>query len=258
VKIDGYSIKYKITGSGDKYVVILQGWGTTLEVYDSIASYLEDGYKVVQFDFPGFGGSSEPREAWDVGQYTDFFVRFMAELHIDSAIIIAHSFGGRVVLKLYQRGNIPFTIERLVMVDAAGIMPVRTRKQKAKIKRYKVIKRIVNSRIISDFFPDLVEDWKSRQGSEDYRRATPVMKQVLVKSVNEDLKEALPLISVDTLIVWGDKDTATPISDAHMMDDKIPDSGLVVFEGAGHYSFLEKPALFKSIIREYLGLGGDK
>ena len=55
IEVDGYNICYKITGSGEKTVVILQGWGTDLGVYDSVANTINDAYRVVQFDFPGFG-----------------------------------------------------------------------------------------------------------------------------------------------------------------------------------------------------------
>ena len=75
-------------------MVILQGWGTTLEVYDSIVRVLAPVYRVVQLDLPGFGGSSEPREPWDVSAYCRFFEKFMAALHIERAHLIGHSYGG--------------------------------------------------------------------------------------------------------------------------------------------------------------------
>ena len=85
IAIDGYDINYKITGNGPETVVILQGWGTTLEVYDSIARVLAPAYRVVQLDLPGFGGSSEPREPWDVSAYCRFFETFMSALDIKKA-----------------------------------------------------------------------------------------------------------------------------------------------------------------------------
>ena len=78
-----------------------------------------------------------------------------------------------------------------------------------------------------------------------------MMRQCLVKAVNEDLTELLPKIQQDTLLIWGDLDTATPIADAKLMEEKIPGAGLAVIPGTGHFSFLENPALFRSIMQAY-------
>ena len=78
------------------------------------------------------------------------------------------------------------------------------------------------------------------------------MRGTFVRVVNEDLKKFMPLISAPTLLVWGDKDTATPMRDARIMEKLIPDAGLVVFRGAGHYSFLERAAEFSIVINNFL------
>ena len=78
-----------------------------------------------------------------------------------------------------------------------------------------------------------------------------MMRQCMVMAVNEDLTELLPRIKQDTLLIWGDKDTATPISDGKLMEERIQGSGLAVLKGCGHFSFLESPAVFKSIMRSY-------
>lgn len=255
IKIDEYNICYKITGRGERTVVILQGWGTDLGVYDSMANCINEKYKVVQFDFPGFGGSDEPKEAWNVDAFADFFCRFMEAMEINSATLIGHSYGGRVIIKLATRKSIPFEIERIVLVDSAGILPKKTFAQKMKIKRYKVLKKILNQKVVYALFPELIDDWRSRQGSEDYRNASPIMRQCLVMAVNEDLTELLPHIKQDTLLIWGDEDTATPIEDAKLMEERIPNSGLAVLEGTGHFSFLEQPIIFRNIMRSYFQVG---
>ena len=90
---------------------MLQGWGTDLGVYDSVASTINEQYRFVQFDFPGFGGSDEPHEAWDVDAYADFFCKFMQALDIKKATLIGHSYGGRVIIKLASRDCLPFVIK---------------------------------------------------------------------------------------------------------------------------------------------------
>ncbi len=258
IEINGYNICYKITGSGEETAVILQGWGTDLGVYDSVANAINEKYRVVQFDFPGFGGSDEPREAWDVDAYADFFCDFMKSLGIGKATLIGHSYGGRVIIKLASRESIPFEIDRIVLIDSAGIVPEKTAAQKRKIRRYKALKKVMNLKFVETLFPELVEDWRSRQGSADYRNATPMMRQCMVKAVNEDLRHLLPKIKQDTLLIWGDLDTATPISDAKMMEEMIPNSGLAVLSGTGHFSFLEQPLVFKNIMRAYFQMGSGQ
>ncbi len=255
IEIDGYNICYRITGEGPDTIVMLQGWGTDLGVYDSVAAAVDQKYRFVQFDLPGFGGSDEPREAWNVDAYTDFFISFMQALGIKKASLIGHSYGGRVIIKLASRENIPFEIEKIVLIDSAGILPKKTFSQKIKIRKYKILKKVFNLKVIYALFPELIDDWRSRQGSADYRNATPVMRQCLVMAVNEDLTEFLPKIKQDTLLIWGDLDTATPISDARIMEEMIPSCGLAVIEGTGHYSFLEKPVIFRNIMQSYFQIG---
>ncbi len=250
--ICGLKINYKITGEGEETAVMLQGWGTTLEMYDSVAACISEKYRFVQLDLPGFGGSEEPHEPWNVSSFSDFFCEFMKALDIKSAILIGHSYGGRMIIDLATRESIPFEIKKIILIDSAGIMPQRSAKQKARIKIYKTIKKIADIKVIYALFPELIDEWRSRQGSADYRAASPMMRQCLVMAVNEDMTDRLPKIKQDTLLIWGDKDTATPISDAKKMEELIPNSGLCVLEGCGHYSFLEQPAIFKNIMRSYL------
>lgn len=255
IEVNGYNISYKITGDGDNVAVILQGWGTDLGVYDSVADSINEKYKVIQLDFPGFGGSDEPKEAWNVDAFADFVCAFLNKLGVRKASLIGHSYGGRVIIKLANRKNNPFEIERIVLIDSAGVLPKKTFAQKFKIKKYKLLKKFLNLEVIYFLFPELIDDWRSRQGSADYRNATPMMRQCLVMAVNEDLTDLLPGIKQETLLIWGDLDTATPISDAKLMEERIPNSGLAILEGTGHFSFLEKPIVFRNIMRTYFKVG---
>lgn len=253
--IDGYKISYKESGDGDNVVVILQGWGTDLTVYDSVAATINSKYRVIQFDFPGFGNSEEPNKAWAVDDYADFFIKFMATLNIKKTTLLGHSYGGRVIIKLASREYLPFEIERIVLVDSAGVLPKRSLSQELRVKKYKLIKKLVNISWVYKVCPELIDDWRSKQGSADYRNATPVMRQCLVKAVNEDLTDFLHKINIETLLIWGDNDTATPISDGELMEKLIPNAGLAVIKGAGHFCFLEQPMIFANIMKSYFNIG---
>ena len=142
-------------------------------------------------------------------------------------------------------------IRKLLLVDSAGVMPQRSNEQKWKVKKYKAIKKLAGLRLSRMLCPQLIEEWQSRQGSADYRNATPLMRNALVMAVNYDQRELLPKIRQETLLVWGDLDTATPLSDGETMDRLIPDSGLAIIKGTGHYSFLERKDVFRKILEVY-------
>ena len=294
IVINGLNISYKVTGPGAELLnnacgqgcaatgkkpgadtgpdinkairtaVILQGWGTSLDMYDSVAAAINDVYRVVQLDLPGFGDSDEPPEAWNVDAYADFLCVFMEKLGVRNAVLIGHSYGGRMIIKLAARAaesgtenvsantHIPFEIEKIILIDSAGVMPERSWQQKLKVMRFRALRNFLTSAPVHALFPEVIDYWISKQGSEDYRNASPVMKKCLVMAVNEDLKHLFPDVKQETLLVWGDADVDTPISDAHIMEEMMPDAGLAVIEGAGHYSFLEQPVLFRTIIRTYL------
>jgi pimeloyl-ACP methyl ester carboxylesterase len=78
------------------------------------------------------------------------------------------------------------------------------------------------------------------------------MRGTLSRVVNEDLRRFMPRITAPTLLIWGENDTATPLKDARTMERLIPDAGLVTFAGAGHYSFLERPAQFAAVLDSFL------
>lgn len=255
IVIDGYKIHYKVSGNGTKTATILQGWGTEMSLYDSVADCINSEYRVIQLDFPGFGNSDEPQCAWDVEDYAQFMIKFFKILKIEETSLIGHSYGGRVIIRLAAKEDLPFTISNIVLVDAAGILPKKSFMQKLKIRGYKFVKKLVSINFFYKLCPDVIDQWRNSQGSEDYRNATPIMRQCLVKAVNEDLTSLLPQIKEDTLLVWGDLDTATPLADGQLMEKLIPSSGLAVIHGAGHFCFVEKPDLFRRILQSYYKIG---
>ena len=251
--INNMTIHYEEKGEG-KAVFILHGWGANAEVYRSITDTLATQYHVVAFDFPGFGGSTEPSEPWSVDDFTRLAIDFIASFGEEEVILIGHSFGGRVIIKMTTVFDIPFTVSKIILVDSAGIMPKRSAKAKAKVKLYKTGKAVLSFPVMKMLYPDALDQLRSRMGSADYNAASPVMRASLVKTVNEDLTDLLEKVQPETLLIWGDADTATPLADGQLMEQKIKGSGLVVLKGAGHFSFLDQPAIFQSVIKSFLNI----
>jgi len=198
--------------------------------------------------FHGFGESDEPKTAWDVDKYTDLVEKFIEKMGITKLSLLGHSFVGRVIIKLCSRENLKFEIDKIVLVDSAGIKhtPKKTIKQRIYKITFPVIKKIS---------PSLLNKIKTKVGSRDYRNATPMMRDILVKVVNEDLTELIPNIQSPTLLIWGENDTATPYSDAEYIKDHVRDAGIVKIENAGHFSFLENPYLVNKVLESFLKKG---
>ena len=248
--VKGLNINYVDRGEGELFVV-LHGWGSNITLHEHMIGILERGYRVVAMDMPGFGESDEPKEPWCVDDYVDFLLEFLKDYNADKICLLGHSFGGRVIIKLCSR-DLPFEIDKIVLVDAAGVMPKKTLKQKTKQKIYKATKSIYSSAPVQKMFPEALENLRKKNGSADYNAASPIMRQTLVKVVNEDLCDLMPNVKAPTLLIWGTLDDATPLSDAKIMESLMPEAGLVTFEGAGHYSFLECREQFGRVLASFM------
>lgn len=249
-RLEGLNLHYTDSEKGEKTVILMHGWGcdhTTVASIERVASSC--GYRVVNVDFPGFGDSQEPTDVWGVEDYTRQIEALTKELGIKSPILLGHSFGGRVGI-LYASRN---QVEKLILVDAAGIKPKRSLKYYWKVYSFKAIKRLMYLFLGKDAAEKRLDAKRAKAGSSDYANASPMMRRILSKVVNEDLTDCLHLIKAPTLLIWGENDTATPLSDAQKMEKLIPDAGLVSFSGCGHYSFLDNPIQFAAVLRSFLG-----
>ena len=89
-------------------------------------------------------------------------------------------------------------------------------------------------------------------GSQDYKDSEGIMRQTMVKVINDDLSHLLPLIKAPSLLIWGENDQDTPVYMGQEMEKAIPDSGLVIIKGAGHYSYLDNYDQFRAVIKVFL------
>ncbi len=249
--VNGLKINYEEKGEGD-LIVLLHGWGSNITLFANMIELLSKKYKVVAMDMPGFGKSEEPKEVWDVSSYVQFVIDFLKDYDTKEVMLLGHSFGGRVIIKMHSRNDLPFKVTKVILVDSAGIMPPKSNKKSWRTRYYKMGKAVLSLGIVKKLFPDALENFRKKMGSADYAAASPMMRQVMVKVVNEDLEPYLPNIKAPTLLVWGVNDTATPLSDGEKMEKLIPDAGLVKLENAGHYSFLEQQFTFNRVMCSFM------
>ena len=249
LQCNGLSTHYEQTGQG-KDILMLHGWGASGQSFDCLVGRLSTAYRVTTLDFPGFGQSELPPEPWDVEAYARFTLSFMQAVGLSDPILIGHSFGGRVILKLCGTGRV--SPEKIVLLDAAGIRHKRSFAARCKVACFKTAKWALTRRPWQKACQPTLERVRRYFGSADYNSAPPVLRQTLVRVVNEDLRDCLPHIAAPTLLVYGERDTATPVSDAKLMQKMLPDGGLCVIPEAGHWAFAERPAHVLSILDSFL------
>ncbi len=245
--LDGIKVNYHQSGEGYP-VVLLHGWGVSLEALTPVHQYLEKDFTVYSIDLPGFGKSTVPQAVWSVYDYAEFAQHFFAAMQIKTPIVIGHSFGGRLTIILGSEG----LCSKIILVDSAGIRPKRGPDYYLRVYSYKAAKKVMSLPGLCRYQEKALQVWLKSNPSSDYKQAGGIMRQIFVRVVNEDLSDLLPKISVPTLLVWGENDTATPLSDAKLMEQKIPDSGLAVLKSAGHYSYLDQFGQFKLILDSFL------
>jgi pimeloyl-ACP methyl ester carboxylesterase len=230
-----------------KNLLILHGWGTNEAVYANLTEHLTQYYRAILPELPGFGETPEPDKPWGVSDYADYVVDYCKTHEIKPDILLCHSLGCRIAIKLLSENeHSSFNPTKVIFTGAAGIRPKRSNAQSMRTRIFKL------KRFFAKPFPGLTEKLRQKYGSADYRAASPIMRQCLVKIVNEDLTELLPKIKQEVLLIWGENDDSTPLSDGHKMEELIPDAGLAVIKNAGHYAFLEQPNLFIKILESYL------
>ena len=250
VTVDGLNVAYFDEGSGP-VVLLLHGWGAPAETYRLIIDHLAGYCRVIAPDLPGFGRSDEPPEAWPPARFAAFVNAFATALGLTEAVLIGHSNGGRIALHLLTE-ECAFQVKKVILMDAAGLKPHRGFSYYWKVYTYKAARWFFSLPGIRSLFPDAVEKARRRRGSADYRAASPIMRQSMVMAVNEDLTKRLPSVKASTLLIWGEKDTATPLCDGQKMEKLIPDAGLVTLAGAGHFAFAEQWGQCRRVLDVFL------
>lgn len=245
IEIANLKIAYQVEGTGTP-IVLLHGWGAEANTFSRVIDCLSRSHQVYALDLPGFGLSEIPPTAWDASDYAKFLSDFLNKLNINKAHLIGHSYGGRISIVIAAEE--PEKIEKLILVNSAGIIPPRTTKYYLRIGIAK-IGRIIRS--CGTFGNKLADKVIQKVGSVDYRNAGP-MRATLVKSVNQNLRPLLPKIQASTLLIWGENDMDTPISFGKIMEEEIPDATLVILKDAGHFSYLDQFQKFSQIVGNFL------
>jgi pimeloyl-ACP methyl ester carboxylesterase len=244
VEARGHKTRLVELGSGDP-VVVLHGWSGRVESMAPVVHCLAESRRVLALDLPGFGESPAPETAWGTADYAAFVREVLASSGVERADFVGHSFGAKTSLYLAATSDV---VRRLVLAGSSGLRTPPS--AKARMKRA-LSRAGRGARRLGPPGRALSAALYRRIASEDYRNAGP-LRPTFVKVVNEDLAALLPRVTAPTLLVWGTEDDAVPVAHARTMEQRIPDAGLVLFEGAGHFAYLDEADRFCRIVRHFL------
>lgn len=253
VVINGIRVRQEVVGDGAP-ILMVHGWGASIELLAPLSLRLSQlGYRCHQIDLPGFGGSDEPNEPFTIFGYAAFCLAYLDHLGINKVHYFGHSLGGRIGLILGSaHGD---RIQSLVLSNSAGIKIKAALQTRLRLRAYKFLRRSLENIGAKSAADGLHESYNRRFGSDDYRTASPILRQTLINVVNQDLLDHAKRVSVPTILIWGDDDQETPLWMGRKLEAAIPDAALIIYEGAGHFAYLDfsdrtasiMDALFQSI-----------
>lgn len=215
---------------------MLHGYLSNKESFFPQIEYFSKFYRVTALDFAGMGGADALVRSFSVGDYADWTMDALASLGIGYPLVLTHSFGGRVALKILSRGDY---FDRAALIGCAGIVPKRGIKYKLRVGTYRFVKKLAPKYAEAHF------------GSSEYRTLSPVMRESYKKIVNEDLREDAKKIARPVLFINGERDRETPVSSAEILHSCVKNSKLVVIGGCGHFAHLENPLEVSLAVEEF-------
>ena len=250
----GVSLHYEQYGQGNREILMLHGWGCSIQHFEPIAKALQAEYHITVIDFPAHGQSSQPPEPWGVSDFSNCVKQLILQLGIAPCDVIAHSFGGRVALWL--AANEPALVKRLVLTGGAGIRKPQSEEAKKRSEHYQKLKKLYQGigkvKPLKGIAEKGLQTLRQKYGSADYNALSDEMKKTFVKVINEDLSPLLPQVKSSTLLIWGENDSETPLWMGQKMEKEIPDAGLVVFENDDHFAYLHQWPRFVTVVQAFL------
>ena len=198
-------------GSHPHHIVFLHGWGAGRDTLLGIAALFESTHRVHLLDLPGFGEAPLPPADWDTVKYTDLVQQYLLDRVPGPVVLVGHSFGGRIGIRLAARG-LPH-IRGLVLMGVPGlpVLPFsRVWLRGSAVRQLRMLLRVTRPLVGNSPL-----EWHTRRfGSKDYL-AAGALRSLLVRVVNEDLTGSAKAVACPTLLLWGADDRETPSSLAY-------------------------------------------
>jgi len=255
-KVGGHSIGYRIAGEGPP-LVLLHGFLCDSRCWRAQLRVLGARFRVVAWDAPGAGSSSDPPESFTVADWAETLGEFLHTIGVERAHVLGLSWGGLLAQEFFRLH--PLRVDRLVLADTyagwKGSLPAEM-VEKRRARCYRDALR-PKEEVVAEWVP--VEFFSNASAALAEEMATvvadfhPLGFRLMTRALADtDTSEMLTTITAPTLLVWGDGDLRSPLEVADQFRTAIPDSELVVIHGAGHVSNMEKPDEFNAIVGAFL------
>ncbi|MDO8570420.1 MAG: alpha/beta hydrolase [Candidatus Daviesbacteria bacterium] len=231
------TIQYHVQGLGEP-IILLHGWGGSSKSLENLQIQLSKNFQAITLDLPGFGNSPEPETIYGIKDYAQEIIQITQDLGLKEFHLFGHSFGGQVATQMVL--DYPDKVKTLILCDAAVIRR-KTISTKVLIK----ISKFIKSPGLSSFLKIIFRH-------SDYQKASPKMKQIMNKILQEDLFPCLQQIYTPTLILWGEKDSYTPVWQAKIIHQNIKGSKLKIFSNLRHGLPLSNPEDVAKEIKEFI------
>lgn len=210
----------------------------------------EKALDAIALDLPGFGATPEPEAPWGSDDYAEAVARVLTEMKCP-VVVLGHSFGGRVAVKL--AAACPDQVAG-VLLTGAPLFPAAQGPRRPPPMKLRLARRLARSGLVKEA---RLEELRQRYGSEDYKAASPRMRGVLVQAIKEEQESAysgaLQSIHCPVELVWGELDTAAPPRVAEQIAFELAGpSNLVVCPGIGHLTPLLVPGELRAALDRLL------
>ncbi len=246
IRIQGSAIRQRILGAGAP-VLLIHGWGASIDLLQPFAQRLSRrGYCCYMFDLPGFGESDAPPAPFAVADYARFCLAYLDFHELDTAHYFGHSLGGRIGLLLGAEHS--QRLRAMALSNSAGLRVAPPWHRRARLKFYQTARAGLERLGAEAAVTRLRQLYNQRYGSADYQNASPIMRQTLIKVVEQDLLDCARRVPVPTILIWGDQDTDTPLWMGETLEREMPDAALITHAGAGHYAYLDFPEKTANIV----------
>lgn len=257
VSVTDSNLNVEVRGpSAGPSLLLLHGWGRSLEDMRPLAQALTDAYQTHAVDLPGHGASPPPPEPWGVLEHAQLLHDYIETAIGASVTVVGHSNGGRIALFMAGTPEHAPAIDRLALISPSGVQPERSWSYHLRSGLATALKAPV--RALPSPLQTPAEDWLRHSlvwrllGSADYNAQEGVMRETFVKTVNDHLNGELDRIQVPTLLFWGTEDEAVSRRQMEVMQAHIDDCGLVELDGAGHFGHLDQPDTVHAGLRHFL------
>lgn len=232
-------------------ILILHGWNLSAAKFKPLQDELvRRGFQVLCPDLPGFGKEKKPDKPFFLSDYVSFVERKLNSKRIEKVILVGHSFGGRIGIKLAVQN--PKLLHALILTGTPGINPVPGPKILFFLFLAKTGNAIFSLPVLSVFKDKLRHLLYKTARATDFYNTDKKMRETFKNIVRENLSSYLKKITIPTLFLWGKEDMIVPLRIAQAMSELMVDAKLVVIPEARHGLPWTHPKIFVAEMEKFL------